>query len=720
MINSGVNNLARYQIIDSHGTVIDKFSTTPADILSAIAAATAVLFADGSVSAPSISFTTATGDGFYHTGTGATGSILAAVNGVNKTTLDVDYLTLDVDLKLADNRNIIFGSPGAQISVANPATGNGGGLSLIAGAGVDDGDGGWMSFSCGDAGATSGSGGGFTFTAGNSSVAVLSTGTGGGFTFNAGQGGSFGGDGGTIQINAGDAQGFGALGGDIILKTGVCINGQNGTYKFDYAGRGTPAIFNFDLIDTSAKTFTFPNASGTIALSGDFMPLIVGGDAAGSNITYKSTTGTGTAAGIAHQWIGGTNGGTVIATMLNNGNVGIGTASPASILSVNLSNTDYTNTNGAGSHFVMTNPSATGQNVISSYINGNLVAKWRTDYAGNINWIAGSGYHAFYTGGDFPTGTAKMTILNNGNVGIGVVPPNSAAKLIVAGSTIVGTAALATNATDGFLYIPTSAGTPTGVPTAQTGTVATEYDTTNHALKIYDSEWNTLVTSKLGGFYSYDKAIPFNITVADTYHAFHLVTAGDIVSGSLRGFTFNAGRAVDANIASEANGTGGKLRIACSAAHGLTTGDFVVLGNMNNAGHNKPTHITTDGTNPTTEFLCDDINYVAGAGTSAGTVDQPACLKASTGSAGIYWATFNLVGTAANPNKDWRWELHTGITPNDNIVSERTTTATLASMTASGHITIADGDYVWLAGKNITDTTDYTVKHANIHLHKIG
>ena len=63
-------------------------------------------------------------------------------------------------------------------------------------------------------------------------------------------------------------------------------------------------------------------------------PSLVGGSAAGSKITYKSTTGTGTAAGIAHQWVGGTNGGTVIATMLNNGNVGIGTTAPTYKLDV--------------------------------------------------------------------------------------------------------------------------------------------------------------------------------------------------------------------------------------------------------------------------------------------------------------------------------------------------------------------------------------------------
>ena len=77
---------------------------------------------------------------------------------------------------------------------------------------------------------------------------------------------------------------------------------------------------------TAAKTFN----TGTL-ISSD----ITGGTAVGSNIIYKSTTGIGTVAGIAHQWTGGTNGATVIATMLNNGNVGIGTTNPNELLDVN-------------------------------------------------------------------------------------------------------------------------------------------------------------------------------------------------------------------------------------------------------------------------------------------------------------------------------------------------------------------------------------------------
>ena len=56
-------------------------------------------------------------------------------------------------------------------------------------------------------------------------------------------------------------------------------------------------------------------------------------------------------------------------------------------------------------------------------------------------------------------------------------------------SVVIGNAALATDATEGFLYIPTCAGTPTGTPTARTGRVALIYDTTNDQFWIYDAGW---------------------------------------------------------------------------------------------------------------------------------------------------------------------------------------------------------------------------------------
>lgn len=44
-------------------------------------------------------------------------------------------------------------------------------------------------------------------------------------------------------------------------------------------------------------------------------------------------------------------------------------------------------------------------------------------------------------------------------------------------------------ATDGFIYIPQCAGTPTGVPTAFTGRVPLVWDTTNKKLYVYDAAW---------------------------------------------------------------------------------------------------------------------------------------------------------------------------------------------------------------------------------------
>jgi hypothetical protein len=72
-------------------------------------------------------------------------------------------------------------------------------------------------------------------------------------------------------------------------------------------------------------------------------------------------------------------------------------------------------------------------------------------------------------------------------------------------NVVLNSAALATNATDGFLYIAASAGTPTGTPTAFTGRVPVEVDSTNAFIYAYVSgTWkptaplNALWTSIMG------------------------------------------------------------------------------------------------------------------------------------------------------------------------------------------------------------------------------
>jgi hypothetical protein len=92
----------------------------------------------------------------------------------------------------------------------------------------------------------------------------------------------------------------------------------------------------------AGKEVTLTFGSGVTRTVNAVANDLITGKAGGQTITfgvnagdygiYKSTTGVGTPTGIAYQWTGGTNGGTVIATMLNNGNVGIGTTAPTARL----------------------------------------------------------------------------------------------------------------------------------------------------------------------------------------------------------------------------------------------------------------------------------------------------------------------------------------------------------------------------------------------------
>jgi len=83
-----------------------------------------------------------------------------------------------------------------------------------------------------------------------------------------------------------------------------------------------------------------------------------------------------------------------------------------------IDSADYTNVGGAGALIVVKNSNVAGQNVIYSEVNGEMVAKWRTDYAGYINWVA-KHMHTFYVGGDYGTGSGVAHIYNSGNLGIG-------------------------------------------------------------------------------------------------------------------------------------------------------------------------------------------------------------------------------------------------------------------------------------------------------------
>lgn len=92
------------------------------------------------------------------------------------------------------------------------------------------------------------------------------------------------------------------------------------------------------------------------------------------------------------------------------------------------------------------------------------------------------------------------------------------------GSFVNATAALLTTATDGFYYLPTCNGTPTGVPTTFTGTDAAIVDSSTGSLYIYNAgAWMTATAT-----YNYQLTaaqIPSTVTAAATYN----VAANDVL-----------------------------------------------------------------------------------------------------------------------------------------------------------------------------------------------
>jgi len=137
----------------------------------------------------------------------------------------------------------------------------------------------------------------------------------------------------------------------------------------------------------------------------------------------------------------------------SSGNLGIGTASPTTRLQVDGAIRSNTSITGPLGFFFTsaTNPASSGAS-------GNGL-NLGYDNNGEVAWIQANRNSISET---------RPLLIN----------PNG-------GSVAAGTPSLATNATNGFLYVPTCAGTPTGTPTAITGMAPIVVNTTNNKLYFY-------------------------------------------------------------------------------------------------------------------------------------------------------------------------------------------------------------------------------------------
>lgn len=128
------------------------------------------------------------------------------------------------------------------------------------------------------------------------------------------------------------------------------------------------------------------------------------------------------------------------------------------------------------------------------YTAGGFTMDVGTCFGTGTNNLSGSTLNLFRSFSAKPqtsgsTGNVCFTDDRTDIVGNWFIYGGSALPSRFSSSVVFAGAALATNATDGFIYLPTCAGTPTGVPTSYTGTAAFIYDTSNDKLYVYRSGW---------------------------------------------------------------------------------------------------------------------------------------------------------------------------------------------------------------------------------------
>lgn len=128
-------------------------------------------------------------------------------------------------------------------------------------------------------------------------------------------------------------------------------------------------------------------------------------------------------------------------------------------------------------------PAGSGRMLYVTKSSGNAIAR--------VNAITGQIPAFELTENDDITAGKYWQIYKNVDPGNTLAIWNSSERLIFDsnGNVVVNSAGLATTATDGFLYIPSCAGAPTGVPTTYTNRLAMIYDRTNNKFYIYNGAW---------------------------------------------------------------------------------------------------------------------------------------------------------------------------------------------------------------------------------------
>lgn len=221
-------------------------------------------------------------------------------------------------------------------------------------------------------------------------------------------------------------------------------------------------------------------------------PVVMGGanaPSAGMQLTVAGdigpeASGTRSFGATALRWAAGWFTGNVNIGPVSSGNTAlVNTAANTQTDQITHELASATATNSAFRKLLRTRGTVTSRTTVNTF-----------DFIGTDSWEAeaGAGYVSVVQVIGYVIARSASNNIS-GNLAFHTRPTGAGAALRAAfeiygnGSVVVGNqnAALATTVTDGFFYIPSCAGVPTGVPTAVAGSVPMIYDTTNLRLYIY-------------------------------------------------------------------------------------------------------------------------------------------------------------------------------------------------------------------------------------------
>ena len=192
--------------------------------------------------------------------------------------------------------------------------------------------------------------------------------------------------------------------------------------------------------DTMSGNLTFSDAQ-----------KIIGGTLTTADLTLQTTTGVG-AAGADMHFLVGNNGATEALTILNSGNVGLGTTSPGSKLDVTTTGLGVTQTTSSGLALVNTTAAAAGAQQISPAIRWSGLG-WKTDATAASQAVDFRSYVVPVQGAANPTGylsfgssvngaaysDGQLVLTTAGRVGIGTANPAYPLQVSNSDSTVTPT-----------------------------------------------------------------------------------------------------------------------------------------------------------------------------------------------------------------------------------------------------------------------------------------